>query len=227
MKTLVDREDLIFSPPQLGCVLYLAGLPGGGGRIYDRSPYGNHGTITGATWERLPSGLWYQAMDGDDRVTITDHASLAVGTGDFTAKVWMRTTDASADQGGLMAKWAGSAGWDLMIENGKVQWFITVGGEAVVADAAAQADGVWHQCIAVRRTTTGYLYIDGVEQTDTLNAGVTDLDAATDLLLGNRGGLATPYTGDLALEKLKIGIGWDAGQCMLSFNREKHLFGVW
>ena len=68
MKTLLDRDidELIFDPPELGSVLYLTGLPCGGSKIYDRSPYGNHGTITGATWKRLPSGLWYLDLDALD-----------------------------------------------------------------------------------------------------------------------------------------------------------------
>jgi len=54
------------STPPIGCVLDLPGLPGGGNKIYDRSPYGNVGTITGAVWKRLPSGLWYLDFDGTD-----------------------------------------------------------------------------------------------------------------------------------------------------------------
>ena len=54
MKILLDKEDSIFNPPQLGCVLSLTGLPGGGNKTYDRSPYGNIGTIIGATWMSCP-----------------------------------------------------------------------------------------------------------------------------------------------------------------------------
>lgn len=54
------------STPAIGCGLDLPGLPGGGNKIYDRSPYGNIGAITGATWKRLPSGLWYLDFDGTD-----------------------------------------------------------------------------------------------------------------------------------------------------------------
>jgi len=66
METLLySRVDaLMFSPPELGCVLYLSGLPNSGSKIHDRSPYGNHGAITGATWQRLPSGLWCLSFDG-------------------------------------------------------------------------------------------------------------------------------------------------------------------
>jgi len=54
------------STPAIGCGLDLPGLPGGGNKIYDRSPYGNISAITGATWKRLPSGLWYLDFDGTD-----------------------------------------------------------------------------------------------------------------------------------------------------------------
>jgi hypothetical protein len=35
---------------------------------YSTSPAGNNGTITGATWSRLPSGLWVLNMDGSDDI---------------------------------------------------------------------------------------------------------------------------------------------------------------
>ena len=82
MKTLLDKEDLIFNPPQLCCVLCLPGLPGAGSKIYDRSPYGNVGTIVGANWVRLPGGLWCLNFDGaDDHVDFGTTPSLDI-TGD-------------------------------------------------------------------------------------------------------------------------------------------------
>ena len=90
MKTLLDKEDSVFNPPQLGCVLSLTGLPGGASKIYDRSPYGNIGTITGATWKRLPSGLWYLDFDGsDDYVNCGNDASLDI-TDAITIEAWVK-----------------------------------------------------------------------------------------------------------------------------------------
>ena len=57
MKTRLDKDELVFNPPELGCVLYLPGLPGGGSRIHDRSPYANNGTVAGATWRHLPVSM--------------------------------------------------------------------------------------------------------------------------------------------------------------------------
>jgi hypothetical protein len=93
MKTLLDREDLVFNSSELGCVLSLSELPGGGSKIYDRSPYGNIGSITGAAWKRLPSGLWVLSFDGqDDYVDCGDNNSLEFTTGPFTLLAWIYPT---------------------------------------------------------------------------------------------------------------------------------------
>lgn len=52
-----------------GAVLWLPGQDDAySTTIRDRSGNNNHGTITGATWSRLPSGLWVLSFDGDDYI---------------------------------------------------------------------------------------------------------------------------------------------------------------
>jgi hypothetical protein len=92
---LKSLDEILFSPPEPGNVLYLPGLPGGGSRIYDTSPYGNNGTITGATWKSTGQGLWYLDFDGiDDDVSISDSVSLGI-TSTLTVLIWAKlgTTD--------------------------------------------------------------------------------------------------------------------------------------
>ena len=77
------------STPPIGCVLDLPGLPGNGSYSYDRSPYGNHGTIIGAVWKRLPSGLWCLDFDGlDDNVNCGNASAFDI-TGSFSAWIWL------------------------------------------------------------------------------------------------------------------------------------------
>ena len=87
------RPDSLFYPhskPPLGCVLDLKGRPFSGGTILDNSPYGNHGAITGATWERLPSGLWWNKLDDtDDVIDCGTSASLAFTTA-FSFVFWFK-----------------------------------------------------------------------------------------------------------------------------------------
>ena len=85
------RNKMIFDPPEIGCVLSLTGLPGGGSTIYDRSTYGNHqGTITGATWRYTPGGLWCLSFDGnDDYVRVPYSTSLDI-TDQITLELWVK-----------------------------------------------------------------------------------------------------------------------------------------
>jgi len=105
MKTLLDKEELVFNPPELGCVLSLPEFPGGGSRIYDRSPYGNIGTITGAGWQRLPGGLWCLSFDGtDDYVNCGNKSSLDI-TGAITLETWVKVTDDTKQFPKIIAKY--------------------------------------------------------------------------------------------------------------------------
>jgi len=72
-----------------GCVLWLLGQDDAySSTIRDRSGYNNHGTITGATWARLPSGLWALNFDGDDFINCGTNASLNFA-GDWTFLAWV------------------------------------------------------------------------------------------------------------------------------------------
>jgi hypothetical protein len=60
--------------------------------IFDRSRYGNHGTITGATWVTLPSGLKVLYFDGtDDSVNCGNLLDVVPTT--FTILYWIKPVD--------------------------------------------------------------------------------------------------------------------------------------
>lgn len=85
------RDKIVFDPPEIGCVLSLTGLPGGGSYIYDRSLYGNVGSIIGATlvWQ---NGLWCLSLDGnDDYVTVPHQSSLNITTA-VTIELWFKVS---------------------------------------------------------------------------------------------------------------------------------------
>jgi len=74
-----------FYPPPANSVLYLPGYPPLGATIRDFSGQGNHGTISGATWTRLSSGLWCLSFDGtDDEVGFGNILALT----DLTIELW-------------------------------------------------------------------------------------------------------------------------------------------
>jgi len=227
MKSLLDREDKIFDPPRSGCVLSLTGLPGGDGKIYDRSPYGNIGTVTGATWVMLPSGIWCLSFDGsDDYVDCGNGASLR-GLTKLTAMVWIYSDDVTAGKMAIGKGWLFTDGsWVIRNDGGylevRLRW-----GAATHAVGTAISAGTWYQ--AVLRYSDAddllQLYLNGSFKGE---ATVTDFvgDSTYSLFLGRSqdpsyrwdGLVASPHVYNRAFSALEI---------QNHFNQGKHLFGVW
>lgn len=86
---------------------------GAGSVVADRSGYGNNGTVYGATWTRLPSGVWALAFDGtDDYVNLGNDVSLQMSN-NLTASIWI-TLKRTAQYEYFLAKgYAWVAGWWL------------------------------------------------------------------------------------------------------------------
>ncbi len=84
------------------CVLWLpmtrnlrAGTNDTDTEVYDRSNFGNHGTIIGAVWQTLPSGKSVLSFAGvEDYVEVQDSESLRI-TGDITIEAWVKPNDLS------------------------------------------------------------------------------------------------------------------------------------
>ena len=72
------------------------------GTVLDYSGEHNHGTITGVTWARLPSGLWYLDFADLQYINCGTGASLNI-TGVMSAYLWMNPTD-KANYGVVIAR---------------------------------------------------------------------------------------------------------------------------
>jgi len=233
MKTLFSQNSLVFNPPMLGCVLFLSGLPGSGSKIYDRSPYGNIGTITGATWKRLPSGLWYLYFDGtDDYVTITFPSAISFG--DLTIEIWVYPSTPTGSQ-----PYVGIADDLSKIEpntNDQVLNFAVWGGkwhtnmkdggawQGALETATPTPDSAWHlYALTGIVGKSRILYLDGVEIAS--DATFTTLGSMEGLRVGGEM-FGEDSNSQIALLRI-YNYGRSALQIQKSFNREKHLFGVW
>ena len=145
MRTLLDKEELVLNPPELGCVLSLSRFPGGGSKIHDRSPYGNHGTITGATWVRLPSGLWCLSFDGSDDYSKAVDTVLPSGAAARTLSAWVKASAASQTNARVIVYGAESSPYGRafgIFVNGSDEWSF-IGYGADVSSGVAQDTG-WH-----------------------------------------------------------------------------------
>jgi len=223
-----------------GSVLYYPGIEPDNTKIYDHSDYGNHGTITGATWVRLPSGLWVLNFDGtDDYVNCGNAASLNFGITDFSVRFWFKTVTTAATQYLLtkdrMEAWttAGRRGFGFYItaNTGLLTAGIFRGDDSnikVKASTANMGDNKFH-CAAATFDRDGVLtaYVDGLSVgTGTAISTVGDITSNTGLYLGIHADLLNlDFAGQLALEVVKSGL-WTAGEVANSFNQERHLFNV-
>jgi len=218
------------STPPIGCVLHLVGLPGGGNKIYDRSPYGNIGTIVGAVWKRLPSGLWCLSFDGnDDYISCGTNSVMDFTSGDFTIEAWIRTEDLSVSnvifcRGDLQADgysfWINSAGY-LNFQT----WQSTARQDTNSSTGGIVVDA-WYHTAVTRVGAVAKLYKNGLD--DTITAGThqdptSSPDAAE---IGIHNSANWPFEGFIALPRV-YNRALSALEIQNHFNREKHLFGAW
>ncbi len=229
MKTLLDRENLVFNPPDLGCVLSLSGLPGGGSKIYDRSPYGNIGMMTGATWVRLLSGLWCLSFDGsDDKVVCADADQYDVQA--FTALLWVNPNDV-VEQQSLMGNYtyaAGKGGFAIRLStNGLVFSIFFSASETVNTYSNSITAETWQLIACVYDLANMKSYVNAVAGTPTAETTVME-PSTNDLAFGVRPDNQTsyPYDGYIALPRV-INRALSTLELQNIFDREKHLFGVW
>ncbi|MDP2919372.1 MAG: LamG domain-containing protein [Dehalococcoidia bacterium] len=226
---------LVHRPSEPGCVLFLPGLPGGGDRIYDSGPYGNHGTITGALWTRLPSGLWCLSFDGvDDIVQCADSRSLDFPE-QFTIIAWIKRNSLNR-RDIIIAKRDGGSGYNsfemdvtndpshldclyLSYQGNDGTWESNIFSQGTV-------DTSWRQVAVTRSPQKIRFFIDG------------KLDAAESPPTVNPVALSTNYVGIGGVTWLALFSGCIAMPRLCNrvlsaleiqnlFNREKSLFGAW
>lgn len=230
MQTLLDRRHLLSNPPPLGCVLCLPGLPGGGSKIYDRSPYGNHGAITGATWARTPAGLWYLSFDGsDDYIDCGRNTSLLI-TGDLTAEWWMNLADYSNNNFVLGQSetdgYSGVYSFIVAATSGYL-YFYRGNGTSESSDRSVVAIGTgWRHIVVTMLGTAVKMYSNLTDVTRVGSLSATIGDSGENIRAGRREDDYAPFSGGMALVRI-YNRALSFLEIQNHFNREKHLFGVW
>jgi hypothetical protein len=221
-------NNSLFVPPALGTVLSLAGLPGGGNKIQDRSSYGHNGTIVGASWVRLPSGLWCLRYDGvDDRVEIAHHSGLNIGDR-ITIKFWVRFTTVGATQTLLDKDW--TTAWDIHLwSTNRANARFQIGGSTVECHAPpanfTAAVDTWYHWVVRFDGSFLKIFVDAGEVDSDAGSGAIGTNTH-DLRIGENLSGSVDFHGDMALIEIVNG-AWSAMEIQSSFDREKHLFGAW
>ena len=234
VKTSVDRDGLVFGPPELGCVLYLSGLPGGSSKVYDKSPYGSHGTITGATWERLTSELWCLRFDGlDDYTECQNMPSLNI-TNEISVEFWCRIiTPPAGGVGCLMSKDAvgSNRAWKISINSGGHFYYEIFGagnGGMDTTPDSYEAGQWYHLCFTFRAGTRREFFVNAasVLSDSTITGSIPSTTCAI-VVAGIDYVVAREcVNADIALVRVYRRV-LSAFEVQNQFNREKHLFGAW
>jgi len=213
------------STPPIGCVLHLLGLPGGGNKIYDRSPYGNIGTITGATWARTLGGLWCLDFDGSDDYVEDGNINLDY----ITIEAWIKRSETGVwhfivSKG---SSWfQGTRTWDLRV-NGEdaLEFVYSLDGSAYYTTAIGTVGTDWAYVVATYDGQKARVYLNTSEAVGATHEG-TLFQYARDVRIGNSPSPSGfPFKGLIALPRI-YNRALSALEIQNHFNREKHLFGV-
>ena len=168
---------------------------------YDSSQYGNHLTVTGATFDTQSGNYPAQLtrtlkFDGTNDIA-SRSAGLSknfnFGTDNFSISGWFRHPSTLTSQNTLISKY-GSAGWKVYMNSSGYLCFGIDDDSSFDDDiicsnqngnTTSYADSNWHHYEAVRDTSAIYLYIDGAKIAEDLSlTALTSLNTNTGLFIG-------------------------------------------
>ncbi len=234
----VQRNKIL--PTVLDSVLYLPGLPGFGPTIYDysitaRTGTPNHGAISGATWTRLPSGLWGLSFDGDDYVNITNSTTMRFLTGGLIF-AWVNATSLATVNRRIIDKSTNTSALNGYYFSGvadATSITVSVSDVGTFSSAGALVTGKWILVGTNINNTARKIYssVSGaVADVTSVAGGVTlPADAAVDVRVGNRAGASDRgWIGNIWGTRMIPAhpVANDLGVLNTVLNRERHLFGI-
>jgi len=212
-----------FPPLPSGCVLYFPGYPAQGSTIKDFSGNGNDGTITEATWTRLPSGLWGLSFDAtNDVVTVTNVASLQLTT--FSLEFWVYpNSEGATTEYDWISKGDNQDGFYLRQENGTGIRFFTYKETGIRLDKAwtgVVASGSWYHIFLTYTNSSPAvnLQINGVAKAEATSANDMGPNSGYNLKIGKS---LVATDGKMGLIRYYSGV-----VSVNHFQQERHLFGV-
>lgn len=158
------------------------------GTVVDSSGQGNNGTYNGSSYSQSGKLNTAIGFDGNDYINCGDDNSLNID-GDITISSWAKLNSLGSYQGiyggsnqtpdprrgTTLAKWNDQR-WVFFIgQNNSSYWTVFSNNTAVT--------GSWYHVVGVLNSGTMYIYINGVQQTNT-QSGVTLYSLDRDTLIG-------------------------------------------
>jgi len=180
------------------------------GTIVDSSGQGNNGTYSGSLYSQSGKLATAIGFDGNDYINCGNNGSLNID-GNITISSWAKLNSLGSYQGiyggsnqtpdprrgTTLAKWNDQR-WIFFIgQNNSSYWTVFSNNTAVT--------GSWYHVVGVLNSGTMYIYINGVQQTDT-QSGVTLYSLDRDTLIGRWYSNYNGYYFDGTIDEIAV---WD------------------
>jgi len=218
-------------------VWHLKETSGGSGTIKDSTSNANSGTDAGSpTFGQTGQIGNAISFNGNGQEIQTPNSASLQITGNITVEAWAKSA-VSSQYGGIAGKMkygTGTyAGYDIQKFNtdNKFRLQTANGGttsETTAVSDSAYTDTNWHYIVGVRRGTTNYLYVDGVQQIATGTRAIVDSG-----LVGSIGRQYSDYNGrwwNGAIDEVRISrsdrsANWLKACYQFEVNRSKFTYG--
>jgi len=216
------------------CVLSFTGKQGGSSTLVDYSVQGNNGTIVGATWKRLPSGLWYLDFDGEDDFIATSESIGSLTA--WTIETWFYCSDVTGDRCIYSESKTDAATQVILVRLNTTTGVVfarvrdDVGDTWFNTGTTNVADSIWHLIHVVRDGNDFAVYYDG---SPTAEISGTQADVGTSTFDkwtwgAEYQGIATPrsdFKGKMVLQRIYTS-ALSAAVRAKNYNQEGYFFGV-
>jgi hypothetical protein len=157
------------------------------------------------------------SLDGSSYLSIPTSSSWTVGSSDYSADMWIKTTDGVADLVSAFKQAAPNNGWLFgigfhTVTDGKLAFYNASSSYELFGGTAFVNDGEWHHVAFTKSGATLRLFVDGVlDATGTIT--ITSTNSGEAILIGrdNNASPSRHYSGYLDELRISQGIArWTA-----------------
>ena len=190
-ESMVDSSNEITVGTPSGAVVIDEAATIGSSQVYYLEQTGSTGT---SGWNSKGFGNVIETDGVSTRVNVPSSSTLDPASSDFTVEGWFKTTMSCGSFCDMIFRRTGGGttpGYNIFLNstNHLDATFSTASGQVDTISTGAVNDGVWHHFALVRTTlTTQTLFLDGVLQQTTTNAGLnTSITTTAALSIGGAG----------------------------------------
>ncbi|KAF5438181.1 copper-binding protein, partial [Candidatus Methanophagaceae archaeon] len=147
--------------------------------VYDFSGNGRNGTVIGDPVYNTSGGKFaggYEFDGSGDYITCPDNSLFDI-TDNLTLEAWVKFDTTDSGYGGIVAKWCAGCGGDsygFFKETGPSRYFsfhIWSGDNRQISSDSVFLLHEWYHVVGTYNGTTMLMYVNGVQQENTLNSG--------------------------------------------------------